>query len=398
MALSYQWFRDGSPIDDATESTHILQSPDLGRSVTVAVTGSKPGYTTESRTSLPTDSVAPGTLTDKVPTITGTPTVGNTLTAVPGTWSPAGVDLSYQWSVDGTEIDGATKTTLALEPAHAGKAITVAVTGSKAGYTPATTTSAATAKVATAALTAPVPTITGTPTVGNTLTAVPGTWSPAGVALSYQWFRDGSPIDDATESTQILQSPDLGRSVTVAVTGSKPGYTTESRTSLPTDSVAPGTLTDKVPTITGTPTVGNTLTAVPGTWGPAGVDLSYQWSADGTRSTAPPRPPWTFTPAYAGKADHRGGDRFEGRLRHRAQDQRRDRHSVATWHPDRTRSRRSPAPRPSGTPSPRSRAPGPRPAWTCPTSGPPTAPRSTGPPRPPWTSPRPTPGRRSPWR
>ena len=135
------------------------------------------------------------------------------------------------------------------------------------------------------------------PEVGNTLTAVPGTWSPTGVALSYQWFRDGSPIDDATESTHILQSPDLGRSVTVAVTGSKPGYTTESRTSLPTDSVAPGTLTDKVPTITGTPTVGKTLTAVPGTWGPAGVDLSYQWAVDGIEKSTmglPKHSPWPW--------------------------------------------------------------------------------------------------------
>ncbi|MFB0836356.1 hypothetical protein ACETWP_17340, partial [Arthrobacter halodurans] len=88
-----------------------------------------------------------------VPTVTGTATVGSTLTAVPGAWSPAGVELAYQWSADGTNIAGATNNTLDLAPSLAGKAITVAVTGTKAGYTTTTKASAATAKVATAALT-----------------------------------------------------------------------------------------------------------------------------------------------------------------------------------------------------------------------------------------------------
>ncbi|MFB9164190.1 hypothetical protein [Arthrobacter psychrochitiniphilus] len=85
-----------------------------------------------------------------IPEITGTPIVGNTLTAVPGAWGPAGVELSYQWSADGTKIDGATKATLVLGPNLAGSAITVTVTGSKIGYTTSSKASTQTAKVAVA--------------------------------------------------------------------------------------------------------------------------------------------------------------------------------------------------------------------------------------------------------
>ncbi|MFT4294645.1 MAG: CHAP domain-containing protein [Micropruina sp.] len=47
--------------------------------------------------------------------------------------------------------------------------------------------------------------------------------------------------------------------------------------------VAPSAdLTPSAPTISGTAKVGSTLTAKPGTWGPAPVTLSYQWKANGT--------------------------------------------------------------------------------------------------------------------
>ncbi|OIH85360.1 hypothetical protein BLJ79_09335 [Arthrobacter sp. UCD-GKA] len=92
-----------------------------------------------------------GPVQGQVPTIIGTSTVGSTLTAVPGTWSPTGVGLAYQWSADGTPILGATNSTLHLAPNLAGRSITVAVTGTKAGYTTVTKTST-TVKVTTPAI------------------------------------------------------------------------------------------------------------------------------------------------------------------------------------------------------------------------------------------------------
>jgi hypothetical protein len=45
--------------------------------------------------------------------------------------------------------------------------------------------------------------------------------------------------------------------------------------------LAPGDLTTATPVIAGVPSVGGTLVANAGTWGPAGVQLGYQWYADG---------------------------------------------------------------------------------------------------------------------
>jgi immune inhibitor A len=78
----------------------------------------------------------------KAASITGTPTVGQTLTAVAPTFFQSGVAVSYQWQVGGQAVPGATGTTYVVKPADAGKAITVVATGTKAGYDAGTSTSA----------------------------------------------------------------------------------------------------------------------------------------------------------------------------------------------------------------------------------------------------------------
>ena len=78
---------------------------------------------------------------------------------------------------------------------------------------------------------APVPTVSGTATVGSKLTAAPGTWLPSGVKLSYQWLRDGVAISGATGSSYTLVAADAGASITVSVTGSLSGYVSTSKTS-----------------------------------------------------------------------------------------------------------------------------------------------------------------------
>ena len=126
-------------------------------------------------------------------------------------------------------------------------------------------------------LTTVKPTVTGTTKVGYTLTANPGTWGPATVTLAYKWYRSGTAITGATAKKYKLAGADAGKTLTVKVTGSKIGYTSAAKVSVATAAIAKGTLSAATPTITGTTKVGYTLTANPGTWGPATVTLKYQW-------------------------------------------------------------------------------------------------------------------------
>ncbi|MFT3944992.1 MAG: hypothetical protein QM705_14370 [Ancrocorticia sp.] len=82
----------------------------------------------------------------------------------------------------------------------------------------------------------PIPTINGTAQVGETLTVLPGDWIN-GTSLTYQWLRDGSVISGATKTSYTLTNADVGKRISVTVTGSKAGYTTTSKTSAPTAKV-----------------------------------------------------------------------------------------------------------------------------------------------------------------
>ncbi|MES2094323.1 MAG: S8 family serine peptidase [Actinomycetota bacterium] len=88
--------------------------------------------------------VKPGTpLNTVAPTITGTPEVGQRLTATPGTWDVAGLRFAYQWQANGVDIPGATRANYRVTAADQGKALTVVVTATKGKLPPGTATSAA---------------------------------------------------------------------------------------------------------------------------------------------------------------------------------------------------------------------------------------------------------------
>ncbi|WP_460796706.1 sunset domain-containing protein [Microbacterium sp. GXF0217] len=232
-AFAYQWLANGARIAKATGSTLALTASLVGKKISVQVTGSQPGYTTASKTSAATAAVLRA-LTTATPTITGTVQVGQKLTAKPGTWT-SGTAFTYQWYIAGVAASKATASTFTIPASAAGKTVTVAVTGSKSGYANASRTSKATVSVR-GILTAPTPRISGTPAVGTNLTAVAGTWT-AGTVLTYQWYANGAAISKATGSTLALSAALVGKTITVKVTGSKPGYATATKASSATGKV-----------------------------------------------------------------------------------------------------------------------------------------------------------------
>ena len=64
-----------------------------------------------------------------------------------------------------------------------------------------------------------------------------GTWTPSGVTLSYQWYRNSSLIKGATKSTYKLVKADKKKQISIKVTGTKAGYTTLTKTSAKTKKV-----------------------------------------------------------------------------------------------------------------------------------------------------------------
>ena len=284
---------NGSGIATTTTSTLPVGSDSLSAIFTPSTFLNYAGST-----GLLSETITPITLVlTPTPTITGSATVGSTLTAVAGTWD-AGVTLAYQWNSNGSPISGATSSTYAVQPGDNGDTRTVSVTGSATGYSSATKTSTG-SLIAPGSLTlTPKPTFTGGPAVGNTLTAVPGSWD-AGVTLAYQWYLNGAPISGATSSTFTLVQADLNGSIVVKVTGSLAGYTSVTKASSAATVLLKIPVTP-TPTFTGTVATGAKLTAVPGTWTKK-VKLSYQWLRNGTAIAGATGKTYTLTVADFGQ-------------------------------------------------------------------------------------------------
>lgn len=144
--LSYQWLRNGSAIARATGATYTPTVADVGKKLSVRVTGTRAGLSTVAKTSTQTV-VAKATLGAKTPAITGTAKKGKTLKVKMSAWTPAPVKITYQWLRNGSAISGATKSSYKLTKKDKKKYISVRATGTKAGYATASRTSAKTAKV-----------------------------------------------------------------------------------------------------------------------------------------------------------------------------------------------------------------------------------------------------------
>ncbi|GAB5404318.1 MAG: hypothetical protein Aurels2KO_25490 [Aureliella sp.] len=59
------------------------------------------------------------------------------------------------------------------------------------------------------------PAIAGLPEEGETLTVSTGAYSQVPATVTYQWYADGIAISNATEATLVVQTGDLGKTVSV---------------------------------------------------------------------------------------------------------------------------------------------------------------------------------------
>ena len=148
-AVAYSWKADGAPF--SSSSSVVLTPSEVGKRISVSVTGTLGSYEPLVVDSPVTAAVAapaapaPGTLSASTPSISGKAKVGKTLHVLTGSWTP-GTSFAITWYANGKQIG--TGSSLHLTKKMKGKRITASVTGSLAGYTPVTRTSAPTPKVA----------------------------------------------------------------------------------------------------------------------------------------------------------------------------------------------------------------------------------------------------------
>jgi hypothetical protein len=165
------------------------------------------------------------------PTITGTPRVGQTLTAQNGTWSNQPTAFQYQWQRCGTggggcaNVPGAVERTYLVTSADSGRTLRVRVLAVNAdGAAAARSAPTAVVEASAAPQNTDRPSILGEERVGQELTAEEGSWTNSPTGYTYQWQRcdaDGSicvPVVGATGKTYGVRAADVGYRLRVRVT------------------------------------------------------------------------------------------------------------------------------------------------------------------------------------
>ena len=270
--LSYQWLRDGSNIPSAQASSYLVTESDIGKNISIKVTSSKSNFSSAFVSSQPVLVTNPKASSAA---ITGSATVGSTLTATPG--ENASVQVSYRWLRAGKAITGAVTSTYTPTYLDYLKPITVTTTVTQNGF-PVTTTTSNAVVIKAGTIPSPDIAIAGSPVMAETLLLTASI--PYGTKATYQWLNEGVVIPSSTRSSYKLKATDVGKNISVRVTLTKTAY---NPLVVETDElfVSPG-IQIKQPTvsISGVTRLAKTLTGITGTWDTS-ARLTYQWLRDG---------------------------------------------------------------------------------------------------------------------
>ena len=234
------------------------------------------------------------------PVISGAHNVGDTVTAdvtgIADADGLTGVAYAYQWLSGDSELTGETNASYTLARTDFGQAVAVRVTFTDDAGNPEVLTSEGIYPVMTARENTPaagMPTISGTPQVGQTLTAdTSGVTDDDGlddVNYAYAWLAGDDEISGATGSAYTLTAAEQGRTISVRVTFSDDAGNEETLTSAPTAAVTapPNSAATGQPQVVGTALVGASLSvdtsAIADANGLSGAQYRYQWltSEDG---------------------------------------------------------------------------------------------------------------------
>jgi hypothetical protein len=225
------------------------------------------------------------------PTISGTATEGQTLTASSGSWSgTTPISYSYLWkrcnSSGGNCNDRTTGQTYSLKSGDVGHRMRVSVTATNSdGSSSAISSPTAVVSGLAPANTSP-PKLSGTARDGQKLSVTKGSWDNNPTSFAYGWLRcdsagsNCSPISGQTGSEYRLVSADVGHRTQATVTATNQ-YGSNKASSNVSDVVVAkglGPASTSPPVVSGSAQVGQKLTLSQGSWsGSTPMSFSYGW-------------------------------------------------------------------------------------------------------------------------
>jgi len=322
-----------SAISGATSGSYVTTSADAGKYVTVQVAGvNSVGYALSGATStspvIATASTGP--VNTAPPSVSGVASVGSTWTLNTGTWtgtpSPAFVQAWLRCSAPVsagfsavppgcTAISGARSTSYVVSVSDAGSYLTAQVAGTNPSGS-VLVVAVDTTPIAPTTSTRPIntvaPGLSGSVSVGSTMSLDRGTWTGSPVPTFVQaWLRCAAPIPSAfttvpagcsaipgaTATSYVVTTADVGSYVTAQIAGSNAsgstlaGAPSTARATLAVPAVPANMV---LPTVSGAASVGSTWTLNVGTWsGTPAPTFVQAW----LRCTAPVAAAFTTVPA-----------------------------------------------------------------------------------------------------
>ncbi len=204
--LHYQWRRDGVRVGHDAP-IYRIRTTEVRHAGTYTVTVSNPTGSVTSDPAVLTINVPPAITLQPVPQ---TVDLGSGATFTVGATAEGGATLGYQWRKDGLPIAGAMEATLSLPAATAADAgnYDVVVSSLLNGTAATATSQAALLKVnlpPTLQVQPETKTVMPPDAVTFTVTAI----SSNGTSLSYQWMKNGAPLDGATSASYTVASTEF---------------------------------------------------------------------------------------------------------------------------------------------------------------------------------------------